>query len=87
MSRSSCFTPVLIRMPHPDHFPIMTARFMSVSDQGLTVCPRPSRSRGQQMEADEPQMAKSTTTTPLALLPGSRPWTQGRPLLESLVGG
>ena len=50
------------------------------------MCPRPSRSRGQQMEADEPQMAKSTTTTPLALLPGSRPWTQGRPLLESLVG-
>ena len=41
--------------------------------------------RGQQMEADEPQMAKSTTATALALLPGGRPWTHGRPLLESLV--
>ncbi len=37
------------------------------------------------MEADEPQMAKCTTTTPFVLLPGDRPWTQGRPLLESLV--
>ena len=42
--------------------------------------------QGQQMEADEPQMAKSTTTTSLALLLGGHPSTHCRPLLESPAG-
>ncbi len=84
MSRSPCFPSGLILMPQPDHFPILTARF--------TMClwPRPhhvsSAIEDNRWKADEPQMAKSTTTTFLALLLGGHPWMQCRPLLESLVG-